>query len=187
MKVRMRKRNPSKPKGYNKRILGRSIQERPKKVLNRQEFGHYELDIVESVKRDSTAIMTLVERKSRKLIARKIDNKKSDTINKTLKPIIQQLIEDEKIISITTDNGLEFSKLSELEEEGINIYFTHAYSAWEKGTNERINRMIREIYPKGTTLKDIDNLEIQRVVENINNKPRKILNYQSSQECFACP
>lgn len=186
MKVRMRKRNPSKPKGYNKKVLGRSISERPESVLNRQEFGHYELDLVESIKRDSTAIMTLVERKTRHIIALKIENKEANTINKALKPIIQKLIKDKKIISITTDKGSEFSRLSELEKEGIDIYFTHAYSAWEKGTNERANRMIREAYPKGTVFKNIKDSEIQEIVDNINKKPRRILHYKSSQECFAC-
>ena len=185
MKVRLRprKRAPVKPYGRNKKIFGRSIDERPEEVLKRLEMGHWELDIVEGKKgKKKACLLTFLERSSRFLIVRKIANKDSQTVVKTLRPLIKTLREEKKIESITTDNGSEFALLPKLESYGIHIYYAHAYHSWEKGSNERHNRMLREIYPKGTDFDEVKESDIQKSVSLINQRPRRILNYLSPEK-----
>lgn len=187
MKVRLRPRKTErvKPYGRNKKIFGRSIDERPVEVLKRLEMGHWELDVVEGKKgKRKACLLTLLERSSRFLIVRKIANKDSQTVVKTLRPLIKKLREEKRIESITTDNGSEFALLPKLESYGIEVYYAHAYHSWEKGSNERHNRMLREIYPKGTDFNEVKESEIQRSVSVINQRPRQILDYSTPIEKY---
>ena len=96
------------------------------------------------------------------------------------------LKEDQEYLkTLTTDNGSEFSDLSQLENglKDIEVFFTHAYSAWEKGTNERHNRMLREFLPKGTSFKNLIYQELAHYTNTINNRFRKILDYQTPNDC----
>src|SRR5699024_2907956 len=88
--------------------------------------------------------------------------------------------------SLTTDNGSEFSTLSLIEEEApdLQVFFAHAYAAWEKGTNERHNGLLREFIPKGKSLKDLKYSDLQKYTDAINQRPRRILGYQSPKECL---
>ncbi|MGX7416117.1 IS30 family transposase [Aerococcus christensenii] len=100
--------------------------------------------------------MTLVERKTRKLLTQKTWKWDVASIVKSVKKMI--LKEDQEYLkTLTTDNESEFSNLSQLENglKDIEVFFTHVYSAWEKGTNERHNRMLREFLPKGTSFKNL--------------------------------
>lgn len=89
--------------------------------------------------------------------------------------------------SLTTDNGAEFSTLSRLENSLTDtlIFFTHAYAAWEKGTNERHNRILREFLPKGMSLKPLTYKELQVYTETINNRFRKNLDYRCPNDLYA--
>lgn len=88
--------------------------------------------------------------------------------------------------SLTTDNGSEFSTLSLIEEKepAVQVFFTHAYASWEKGTNERHNGILREFIPKGESLKTLTYSDLKMVTNAINNRPRKILDYQTPKECM---
>ena len=83
------------------------------------------------------------------------------------------------LYTITGDNGTEFSEHKKIAEAlGIDFYFTHPYSSWEKGTNENTNGLIRQYFPKGTDFNKVSDDAIQLVENELNNRPRKCLNYK---------
>jgi IS30 family transposase len=87
--------------------------------------------------------------------------------------------------SDTLDNGCEFTRHREITREiGLKIYFAKPYHSWERWGNENANGMIRRYFPKGTNFDDISEVEIQRVVDLINNRPRKILGYKTARQVF---
>ena len=109
--VCIRKRSKVRLKA-TKKILGKSIEERPETITNRSEFGHWEIDLMLGKKtRGEAVVMTLVERQTRFAIAVKLANKQAETINRAVKSLLSQY----PIRSITSDNGSEFSSLSDLK------------------------------------------------------------------------
>lgn len=170
-----RKRVKSKKRREHKRLVGKSIVERPEFINNRSEFGHGEGDtIVDDL---DNAVMVVVERKSRKVVLQRMDKMDSENGNIKVANAIEQL----KLKSVTVDNGREFYKLSKLEKE---IYYTHPYSSWEKGSVENINSIIRRFIPKGKILSEVSDETLARIQDYINNMPRKILNYKTANEVF---
>lgn len=171
----------------NKRKLGTSITERPEEINERKEFGHWEIDTVIGKKSKSDAVLlTLTERLSRKEIIMKVDSKQESSVLEAMQKLIDSMENmGTKIFkSITSDNGSEFSTLSKLEEQEIKIYFTHPYSAFERGTNERHNGLIRRFIPKGKSINDYSIDAIVRIEEWMNTLPRKILGYRTPNYIF---
>lgn len=185
-KLRPRKKKPSDPKGTNKKKLGRSIEERDPAVLLREEPGHWEVDLVMGKKaKTEPVIITMVERKTRLLLTKKVWGQSADIIQKaTLQLMESQGLEH--FLSLTTDNGSEFSTLSLIEDDipNLEVFFTHAYAAWEKGTNERHNGLLREFIAKGESLKKLKYQDLKKYTDAINLRPRRILDYQSPSEAF---
>lgn len=178
-----RKNQGSKPKGSNKKKLGRSISERPDDVLERKDFGHWEADLVKGKRtKGEPAIITLVERKTRYAITRKIKDYKSETVRAS----IEKVIKDHSLLfqSITFDNGAEFSKVHQLETDSLDIYFAHAYSSWERGSNENFNGLLREFVEKGKSIHHFSKEYIQYATRTINQRKRAILNCLSAKEHF---
>lgn len=174
---------------------GESIERRPPEVMNRKEFGHWEMDTVYSKKNStSRALLVLTERKTRKEIIIAIPNRKAETIVKAIDALERKLgaVAFRKIFkSVTVDNGSEFAAAEELERSAINktiprtaVYFCHPYSSWERGSNENANIMIRRKHPKGTDFAKVSAAEIKATETWINNYPRKILGYKSSEIMF---
>ena len=84
---------------------------------------------------------------------------------------------------MTTDNGKEFTKFKELESQlGFNVYFARPYAAWERGTNENTNGLLRQFFPKGTDLSDVTTSMVAKSVRKLNNRPRKCLGYRTPCE-----
>jgi IS30 family transposase len=83
---------------------------------------------------------------------------------------------------VTSDNGSEFASLSDALHNISDVYFTHPYSSWERGTNENHNGLLRRYLPKGKSLKHYSSEQIQRFTQKLNHLPRKILNYQTPTE-----
>jgi transposase, IS30 family len=163
-------------------IPGRvSIDLRPGVVDTRERIGDWEGDTLEGGK-GSGGLATHVERRCRYLIAAKLTDKKAQTMT-------QQSIDAFRKIprlfrqTLTVDNGKEFSRFKELEAEtGLTVYFADPYAAWQRGTNENTNGLLRQYFPKGTDFRGISEKEIARGVETLNNRPRKCLNYQTPYE-----
>lgn len=171
----------------NKRNLGKSIEERPETVETREEFGHWEIDSVLGKKKDTEpAIMTVVERKTRMSLWLKVKDHSADAIDESLEELTSQFGDKKSDVfkSITGDNGSEFANLSNVQDKGISVYFTHPYTSCEKGTNECHNKMLRRFIPKGKSINDYSSDDIFFFADVINGLPRKILGYHTPEELF---
>lgn len=166
----------------NKKILGTSIEERPAIIETREEFGHWEGDLVKGKRTISEpALLTLTERQSRYEVIFKIPNYHSSTCFKAVREAIDQT--GKRLFkSITFDNGSEFSMLSNLSE--TKIFFAHPYSPWERGSNENQNGLLREFFPKGKSLHSISDDYVKQIQDALNQKHRKILGYQNASTWF---
>ena len=109
--------------------------------------------------------------------------KKAQCVTGALKSLKQQYGDKfaQVFKSITADNGSEFADLSSI---GVPIYFSHPYSSWERGTNERQNGLVRFFIPKGKPISQVSDRTIKRAEEWINKIPRKMFNYASAEELF---
>lgn len=168
-------RTTKKQASPNFKPAGKSIEERPEVINLRLELGHYEIDTVLLTRARNKCLLVLTDRRSRHQIIRLIPNKSAEAVNQALKIVLKEF----QIKSITTDNGTEFSRLSEvfLKEH---IYYAHPYSSWERGTNENHNRLIRRWLPKGTT--KTTPKEVAFIENWINNYPKKCMGYKSPRE-----
>ena len=165
--------------------LSRSIELRPEEVNRREMIGHWEADSVLSSRTGKGAVATFVERKTRKYIAYKL----ADQTSHSMYQAFQQLLSDFEVVvhSVTCDRGTEFINqqyVSELENLGLTVYFAHAYSPHERGSNENHNGLLREYFPKGTDFSKISQAELTQVTDAINNRPRKVLNWQTANKQF---
>lgn len=158
----------------------KSIENRPAEVLSRKRFGDWEGDTVLGSP-GTGGILTLVEMKSRFVVAEKINDKRSDTI---LEGVMKGLSEY-PCLSITLDNGKEFACHKSIEEIlDTEVYFAHPHSPWERGTNENTNGLMREFLPKGSDFRNYPKEYTKAVVDILNNRPRKVLGYKTPAEVF---
>lgn len=182
------KRNTKKDRiRKNKRILGDSIELRPQSVEFREEFGHWEADtVVGSKYEDEPCTVTLVERKTRKAIWIKAADHTAESVQDAIHSVMIHFGSMAAAVfkSVTGDNGSEFARLIELEAQGTNVYFTHPYSSWEKGTNECHNKLLRRFIPKGVSMARYSAEDIAYMADWANTLPRKILGYRTPDELF---
>ena len=164
---------------------GKSIRKRDKSVYKRKEFGHWEVDTVVSGRGKTKACFaTIAERKTRYYIAVKIPNR---TGQEMAKAIISELSKLPKgaVKTITCDRGSEFSEWREIEQKlNCNMYFADPYCAWQKGTNENLNGLLREFYPKGRNLERVSEKTLKKNLALINARPRKVLHFQKPIDLF---
>lgn len=171
--------------------MAKSIEQRPQEANDRIEYGHWEGDCIKGPKGRTTSLFTLTERKTLEQIIIKIERSSQEEIQSALNTL-EKKFKDKfgiKFKSITFDNGVEFLDWKSLELSIKNpnnkrtiIYFAHAYAAWERGSNEVQNKMIRRFIPKGTDIHDISEKEIQQIQDWMNNYPRKKLGYKSAKQ-----
>lgn len=184
---KLKRKNKKKREKENKRRFGKSIDERPEIVEKREEFGHWEIDSVICKKdKKEPVVVTLLERKTRMYICLKVKDHTSKSLMESIKEEFKNYETNlNKVFkTITADNGTEFAELNELSKEGIEIYFTHPYSSYEKGSNEVHNRILRRFIPKSKSISDYKAEEIKMIADIINNMPRKILDYNQPEELF---
>lgn len=161
-----------------------SIHDRPAAVDDRQEFGHYEGDTVEGLRSKHDGIHTEVERKSRKLFARKVGRIASRETTDAQIAIFSGLPAAARLTT-TLDNGREHHLHSEVTTTlGLDVYFADSYSSWQRGTNEYHNSLLRRYLPKRTDFTNLSQEELDDIVEEINNRPRKCLDYATPNEVF---
>ena len=171
---------------------GRSIEERSETINNREEEGHWEGDCVKGPQgKSKDSLFTLTERKTREQKIIKIATTSQAEIKRCMDKLEKQYGEEfnKKFQSITFDNGVEFLDWSAIEisslkksEQRTKTFYAHAYSSWERGTNENHNKMIRRFIPKGTDISKISEAKIEQIEDWMNNYPRKILGYKSPNE-----
>jgi len=168
----------------NKKKLGLSIAQRPLAIQDRIEFGHWEGDTV--VDKNNNSVLVIQERKTRQLLIFKLLKHNSENAYKKILNLKRKLGKNFKNIfkTITFDNGSEFYKMPLLNQFGTTIYFTHPYCSYEKGSIENVNGILRRYIPKGTDISKINKQSITSINQQINNLPRKILNYHTAKEMF---
>ena len=166
---------------------GRKIKKRPKEVHKRKEIGHWEADTVESGRIDRKrkskyCFVTLAERKSRYYIAILLPDRKEKNVTSAIIKALKEF-PDEMVKTITFDRGKEFAGYEEIEKQlNCKTYFCDPYCAWQKGTNENTNCLLREFYPKGMDLSKIDENELLSNLALLNNRPRKCIQFKTPNE-----
>lgn len=184
------RRRRMKKVGRRVKRLGRisgavSIDLRPKIVNRRKQFGHFESDNLEGVRSDREVVSVTIERQTRKVYLAKLANRKSATKARSLINHLSNLPEEYRR-TLTLDNGAENSRHLIIRQVlGIEVYFCHAYSAWEKGTVENTIGRLRRFLPKGESLEDLDKNYLEAVEERFNNLPRKCLGFLTPNEVEA--
>lgn len=190
-----KKRDYKKVKIAHKNLKGTSIEERPPKVEDREEYGHWEMDCVVGKKEGGGAVLlVLSERSRREEIIIKMPNKTQESVVASLDRLERKYGKEfkEKFKTMTVDNGSEFLDYKGIERsirndgmKRVNLYYAHPYSSWERGTNENINKMIRRFIPKGADINKISNARIKFIENWINSYPRRILGYKSANDMVA--
>lgn len=160
-----------------------SIDQRPKEVAARQRFGDWEGDTIQG-KPGTGCVATMVERKSRYLVAAKLEDKKAATLTekciKAFGPIPRRMRQ-----TLTLDNGSEFANFKELEKKTrLTVYFADPYAAWQRGANENTNGLLRQYFQKGIDFRETDEVAVAEAVRRLNNRPRKCLGYRTPHEVF---
>ena len=168
---------------------GKSITERPKEADDRTEKGHWEIDLVVGKQGTKPAILTLVERLTRKSLYVFIKNKTQKEVHRAIRKVRRRVGGnfDDVFKSITADNGSEFLNSEAIKKAAKcgEVYYAHPYSSWERGSNENGNRILRRFVPKGTDIGKLTKNELQRIEDWVNNYPRRILGYKSANEFSA--
>lgn len=159
----------------------RSIELRPQEVETRQVFGHWEWDTVMGAQGSTACFLTIVERKTGLLIARKLPDRKSESVYESFLKFSHK--KKSLMKTMTFDNGVEFALHSLIEyETKAPVYFAHPYRSSERGTNENTNGLLRQYFPKKTNLSDITEKQLQQAVREINSRPRERLSFKSPYE-----
>lgn len=161
----------------------KSIDKRPAHIERRKRIGHWEGDTI--IGKEKTArILTHVERKTGYLLANLLYDVTAEKIRVESVRSFQSIPGGKKE-SITYDRGSEFADHETTEKEtGMDVYFAHAYHSWERGTNENTNGLIRRYFPKKTLFANIKEVGLEKIVDEINYRPRKRLGYRSPYEVF---
>ena len=163
----------------------RSIDDRSLEIEKREELGHYEGDTV--ILKEGR-LHTLVERMSRFLIVDFISVLGMGLAMQISEGAVRNLctLPLSHRRTITYDRGSEFAWWDETEKGlvGLTIYFAHAHSPWERGTNERTNGLIRRYFPKGKTFAMLTHDDVAKVVWRLNHRPRRILRWRTPCDVF---
>lgn len=182
-----RKRKKRRPRGSSRARPGRipnlvSIEQRPPEVEARDELGHWEGDLIIG-QQHKTALGTLVERSTRyTIIVPFIDAKDALTVAEGFSKALNSMPNFLKK-TLTYDQGTEMYHHGKLSAStGIEVFFAHPGSPWERGTNENTNGLIRDFFPKGTDFRTIPYEEFSRVEQLLNQRPRKVLGFHTPEQ-----
>lgn len=159
-----------------------SIAQRPAIVDTRRRFGDWELDTVIG-KNYRQALVTLVERKSRLTLIAKVVRKTADAVSEAIIRLLKPLAN--WVHTLTADNGREFAGHQKIAKAlNAKFYFAHPFASWERGLNENTNGLIRQYFPKKHDFTTITQRQIDRVMEKLNNRPRKRLGAKTPNQVF---
>lgn len=170
----------------NKRIAIKenNIEHRPLSVNSRRTFGHWEMDGVESMQ-SKKLVLTFVERKTRFAAAVIAESKHAKDISKAIASFCNTY--QDSIKSITCDRGTEFLAMTTqyvFKSRNIKYYYAHAYSPYERGSNENFNRLFREYFPKKTNFSTVTDQELSSALESINARPMRLHKFKSRHSAF---
>jgi IS30 family transposase len=171
-----RKRGASKDsRGIIKNRI--SIDQRPEVVEKRIRFGDLEVDLIIG-KNHNQAILTINDRASGMLKMKKVASKESSVVTVAINNLLEEWMP--YLHTITADNGKEFAGHQQVAETlDIDYYFAHPYHSWERGSNENLNGLIRQYFPKGSDFTEITQQRIAQIETKINKRPRKRFGYET--------
>jgi IS30 family transposase len=159
-----------------------SIDQRPAVVDTRRRLGDWEVDTIIG-KGHRHAIVSLTERKSRLALLRKVERKTAQAVADAVIELLKPL--SIRTHTITADNGKEFGDHERIARDlRADVYFAHPYSSWERASNENMNGLIRQYFPKKRSFATISEEEIEFAMERLNNRPRKCLGFKSPNQVF---
>lgn len=171
---------------------GESIENRPKEVGKREKFGHWEMDSIMGCKGSRKTLLVLTEMVTRMGIVMLLEDHTSASVVKAINRLERKFgkLFYTLFKSITVDNGCEFQDFEGIEiahrRKGKRtiVFFCHPYSAYERGSNENMNRLIRRFFPKGTNFDDVTKEQVEEAERWVNNYPRKLLGWRSANDLF---
>jgi len=181
--LRCQKRNRKRYGSHDRRGSlpnRRSIEERPGIVAERSRIGDWESDTIIG-KGHQQAIVTIVDRKSRYLLMQKVEKRTAEKVGEAT----ITMLSTKACKTVTSDNGKEFANHELIAGIlKIDYYFAHPFSAWERGTNENTNGLIRQYFPKHSAFNIITQDHVTTVMDKLNNRPRKCLGFRTPHEVY---
>jgi len=165
------------------RVAGkRPITARPAVVERRTQVGHWETDTVLGPGR--ACILSLVERKTGYVVLGQLRARTTAEVNRRATQLIRA--QRHPVHTITADNGTEFHDYPAIERAtGTRFYFATPHHAWERGTNENTNGLLRQYLPKRRSMASLTQDDCDRIAGTLNRRPRKRLGYRTPEECYA--
>ena len=160
------------------------ITERPKIVDKKIRHGDWEGDTIIGALQQGV-ILSLVDRASKYTLLAKMDGKFADQVPGLIKACLKRLPKKITHHTVTFDNGKEFSRHKEITRQTkMRCYFATPYHSWERGLNEHTNGLVRQYCPKGSNLNDYSIEDLLFMENELNNRPRKVLQYCTHREAF---
>ncbi len=166
------------------RLAGkRSIADRPAAATARTRRGHWEGDTVLGAGQAGPCVLTLVERKTGFVAIGKLQQRTGAQVNQRARRLIAA--QPHPVRTITVDNGTEFHSYAALESQvATRFYFATPHHAWERGTNENTNGLLRQYWPKGESMAHLSQTDCNRIATKLNRRPRRRLAYRTPEECY---
>ena len=160
----------------------RFIDERPAIIDEKNRIGDWEIDTIIG-KNHRQAIISIVERKSKFTILKKVERKTAKNVTQATVEALKRY--EKRVLSITGDNGSEFAYHEQISNElSAEFYFAHPYSSWERGLNENTNGLVRQYLKKRSSFLSVTDDRLICIMNKLNTRPRKTLGYKSPDELF---
>lgn len=160
----------------------RSIEERPAIVNHRKRLGDWEVDTVIG-KNHQQALVTLTERKSRFTLLAKVSRRTAQAVRQQVCRVLLPV--QDKVHTLTSDHGKEFADHEQIAAAlNLKFYFAHPYAAWERGTNENTNGLLRQYFPKKSDFQAVSSKQLHHAMSRLNCRPRKSLRFKTPFEVF---
>ena len=160
--------------------ISNELATRPVEANDRSRLGDWEADTIWG-KNQKNALLTLVDRKSRYLLCRKLGKLDCNQVEEALK----MLLHEQPLHSVTPDRGREFRRHGNVTAAlGVEFYFPPPHQPWQRGTNENTNGLLREYFPKGYDFTQLSDEDLRAVVNQLNHRPRKCLGYRTPWEVY---
>ncbi|MDV7703542.1 IS30 family transposase [Leuconostoc suionicum] len=177
---------PVNPERKRMMIETRSIHTRPEVIDNRSTFGHWEIDGVMSPQDSQSFVITFVERKTRFMVGVKAKSKNANDVKTAIDTFMSRF--ENVCDSITCDRGTEFTStlfIYNIEDTyGKKLYYADPQSPGQRGSNERMNRELRRVFPAGYDFTKITQRKLQKAIQDINERPRNVLRFKTPEKVF---